>query len=98
MKSLLLDPQPINYVLQVLVGNLVKELSRFVQTENISTPIQIDLDENGRPKLLVSTDDPFNLAKNFQKQCNLCGPLQIFLPTSLAQIEALGVVYIFTDD
>ena len=75
-----------------------KELSRFVQTENISTPIQIDIDENGRPKLLVSTDDPFNLAKNFRKQCNLCEPLQIFLPTNLAQIETLGVVYIFTDD
>ena len=85
-------------MLQVLVENLVKELSRFVQTENISTPIQIDIDENGRPKLLVSTDDPFNLAKNFRKQCNLCEPLQIFLPTNLAQIEALGVVYIFTDD
>ena len=76
-----------------LVENLEKELSRFVETENISTPIKIDLDENGRPKLLVSTIDPFNLAKNFEKQCNLCEPLQIFLPTNLATIEALGVVF-----
>ena len=64
-----------------------------MKTENISTPIQIDLDENGKPKLLVSTVDPFDLAKNFRKQCNLCKPLQIFLPENLAQIEAIGVVF-----
>ena len=70
----------------------LKELSRFVQAENISSPITIDLDENGKPKLFVSSIDPFDLRKNFKRQCQKCQPLQIFLPESLAQIEAIGVV------
>ena len=73
-----------------------KELSRFVQAENISAPIKIDLDENGKPKLFVSTVDPFNLRHNFGKQCQKCKPLQIFLPDQLAQIEAIGVVLVWS--
>ena len=66
-------------------------MARFVNAQNISSPIKIELDEAGAPKLFVSTIDPFNLRRNFENQCRTCGQLQIFLPDHLAQIEAIGI-------